>query len=94
MIGRLEEVGALEELCASLVAGLEDHFEELVHRLLVGDRPHDCLERGFVLSAQLDTVLFGQGLSELPAGKEAAGNEDLAEASAFFALDSECGLEL
>ena len=67
VISRLEEVGALEELCASLVAGLEDHLEEFVHRLVVGDRPDDGLEFRFVLSIKLDTVLLGQRLSELTA---------------------------
>ena len=83
-----------KELCASLVAGLEDHLEELVHRLLGGDRPDDGLELGFVLSAQLDTVLLGQRLRELAAGEQTARDEDLAEASAFFALNGECTFEL
>jgi hypothetical protein len=76
----LEKVGALEKLCASLVAGLEDHLEKLVDRFLGGDRPDYGLELGFVLSTQLDTVLLGQCLSELAAGEQTARDEDLAEA--------------
>jgi len=94
VVGGLEEVGALEELCASLVARLEDHFEEFVHRLVVGDRPDDGLEFRFVLSIKLDTVLLGQRLSELTAGEQTARDEDLAEAAAFFALYGKCTLEL
>src|SRR6266568_2238263 len=82
VIGGFQEVGTLEELGAPLIARLEDHLEDPVHRLLRRDRPDDCLQLCLVLRSQLDAVLLGECLSELPAGEKTTADEDLAEATA------------